>query len=98
MVMKIMKVMCKLKTGLFSLAFILVMLFAIKPVHADQTTRPTLLIYDSENVANGDEAKIDSLQRLLVSLNQPVKTMSMAQYQQGDLNDQNYSASILMIN
>lgn len=98
MVMKIMKVMCKLKTGLFSLAFILAMLFAIKPVHADQTTRPTLLVYDSENVANGDEAKIDSLQRLLVSLNQPVKIMSMAQYQQGDLNDQNYSALILMIN
>lgn len=96
--MKGMRRMFKSKTGLLILTFILMLVSFIKPVYADQTTHPVLLVYDSQNVADGDEKNIDSLQRLLVSLNLPVKTLSMEQYQKGDLNDQDYQALILMVN
>ena len=90
----------------FWLTALLTLFFYCKPAHAvdagnnvpQPPKQPVLLVYDSKNAAEHDENNIDSLQRLFVSLNLPIKTMSMAQYQPGTLKDQNYSAVVLMVN
>lgn len=86
----------------FWLTALLTLFFYCKPAHAvdagnnvpQPPKQPVLLVYDSKNAENN----IDSLQRLFVSLNLLIKTMSMAQYKPGTLKDQNYSAVVLMVN
>ncbi|MFC6177522.1 hypothetical protein ACFQAV_11785 [Companilactobacillus huachuanensis] len=60
------------------------------------TQERVLLVYDSENDVEQSGKQIDALQRILTSLNLPVKTISQNNYKSGML--KNYSGVITMIN
>ncbi len=60
------------------------------------TQEKILLVYDSENNVNQSDKQIDSLQRLLASLNLSVKTVSQDDYTAGLV--KKYSGVITMIN
>jgi len=73
-------------------SFLLVPSKLVKATADDQV----LLVYDSENDVEQSGKQIDALQRLLTSLNMPVKTISQDDYKSGML--KKYSGVITMIN
>lgn len=82
----------------FLLIFIgVVLTLFIYPGSVDAASNKVLLVYDYENTAKGDYAKIDSIQRVLTSLNLRVKTVSQENYYKGMLN-QNYLGVVTLIN
>lgn len=62
------------------------------------TTPKVLLAYDSQNINAQAERKVDSVQRLLTSLNLEVHTIAIDQYHQGDLMRYDFQGVITMIN
>lgn len=64
-------------------------------VHASSRV---LLVYDSQNKANLGYQKIDTLQRLLTSININVTTTNIKSYRAGTLRTGNYLGVITMIN
>ncbi|MFC6171496.1 hypothetical protein [Loigolactobacillus jiayinensis] len=83
-----------------SLALLLVgvgLLLWTQPVQA-ATPPKILLAYDSQNVSADSEYQIDSLQRLLTSLNLEVHTIAIDQYHAGDLTRYKFQGVITMIN
>lgn len=67
-------------------------------VTAKTNSPAVLLVYDSVNAKEDGDQKIQALQRTLTSLNQSTKTLALADYQQGELVKQDYSAVITLIN
>lgn len=65
-------------------------------VQAAENNR-VLLVYDSQNTSTSADKKIDTLQRILTSMNLRVKTVEQSDYKKGELN-QNYQGVITMIN
>lgn len=76
---------------------IVVSLLCQPVVHAaDQ--RPVLLVYDSANVYYDGTKTIDSVQRMLTADGLAVKTVRLANYRQGELNDAAYRGVVTLIN
>lgn len=67
------------------------------PVQA-ATPPKVLLAYDSQNINAKAEKQVDSLQRLLTSLNLEVHTIAIDQYHAGDLERYQFQGVVTMIN
>lgn len=81
---------------LIGLLLILGLLWVV-PAQAAVTPK-VLLAYDSQNINEQAERKVDSVQRLLTSLNLEVHTIAIDQYHKGDLARYDFQGVITMIN
>ncbi|WP_125767902.1 hypothetical protein [Lapidilactobacillus wuchangensis] len=65
-------------------------------VGAKTNEQTVLFVYDSVNAKDHGDQKIQALQRTLTTQNQPTKTVAMADYKRGELNQ--YQAVITLVN
>lgn len=68
-----------------------------RPTPVAAAKQQVLLVYDSKNTVDHGEAKIDTVQRALTSLNFQVRTVSQVQYRSGMLSKQ-YTGVVTLIN
>ncbi|WP_010623017.1 hypothetical protein ABTQ33_10060 [Paucilactobacillus suebicus] len=92
--------MHKIKLYVVLLTALLVLILVNLNANAQATTNSgnkIMLVYDSKNTADHDEKKIDTLQRILTSMNFRVRTLKESNYHGGMLNS-SYTAVITMVN
>lgn len=77
--------------------FVVLAFFIMPPKPAEAASNRVLLVYDSENTAKNGYKKIDSVQRVLTSLNLKVRTVSQEDYYKGMLN-QKYVGVVTLVN
>lgn len=75
----------------------IVLTLFIYPSSVEAASNRVLLVYDSENTAKDDYSKIDSIQRVLTSLNLKVKTVSQEDYYKGMLKP-SYLGVVTLVN
>lgn len=88
----------KIKSRLLTILVFLtcIGLTMIQTVHA--STQKVLVVYDSQNVSQGGNQSLDTLQRLMASYHFEVTTVKLDRYKQGEIEKENYQGVISMVN
>ncbi|KRN19836.1 hypothetical protein IV79_GL001125 [Pediococcus claussenii] len=68
----------------------------VQTVHA--STQKVLVVYDSQNVSQDGNRRLDTLQRLMASYHFKVTTIKLNSYKQGEIKKEDYQGVISLIN